>query len=393
MQCEMTTWRGRRACLLGNENIELTHLIGGGHIVDFHFRRTGQTNPFWTPHWKTREPFDFDPGNDAGIYGSPEVGRLLSGIAGHSLCLDLFGMPSAEEVRTGGTLHGEAGVLKWNVRRNQQNAYAELHLSVALRRSALSFSRLLLLKRSESVVYVRETVRNERPIDQFFQWQQHATFGAPFLSRDCAVALPGRRGITSPSGYDGRELLKGNTEFLWPYAPRFDRGRVDLRRALTTPGRGFVAGVQIDPDREHAFVCVSNPRSRLAIGYCFRREDFPWIALWEENVARKSSPWKGLEKTRALEFGSSPLPLSRAENFQLGALFDTPTLAHVPAKGTRTACYVLFLARLPLGTRTIADVAIGARSIDLIGPSGTLACSLPSAAIQKFLGRSEARTG
>ena len=385
MQCEMTRWRGRRAGLLGNESIELTHLTGGGHIVDFHFRRANQTNPFWTPHWKTMEPFDFDPRKHSGVYGTPEVGRLLSGIAGHSLCLDLFGMPSEEEARAGGTLHGDAGVLKWNVRRIKQKSYAELHFSASLPRSALSFSRSLLLRRGESVVYVREAVKNERPVDQFFQWQQHATFGAPFLSRDCVVALPGGRGRTLPSGYDGRALLKSNTEFMWPYAPRFDRGRVDLRRALTTPGRGFVAGVQIVPDRSHAFVCIANARSGLAVGYCFRREDFPWIALWEENVARKSSPWKGRERTRALEFGTSPLPLSRAENFQLGRLFGTPTLAHVPAKGTRTACYVLFLARLASGTRSIADVAVGDRSIDLIEASGTMACSLPSAAIQKYL--------
>ena len=385
MQCEMTRWRGRRACLLGNETIEVTHLTGGGHIVDLHFRRIDQTNPFWTPHWKTMEPFDFDPSKHSGVYGTPEVGRLLSGIAGHSLCLDLFGMPSEEEVRTGGTLHGEAGVLKWNVRRIKQNSHAKLQFSVSLPRSALSFSRSLLLRRGESVVYVRETVKNERPVDQFFQWQQHATFGAPFLSRDCAVTLPGGRGRTFPPGYEGRELLKSNAEFMWPHAPRFDRGRVDLRRALTTPGRGFVAGVQIIPDRSHAFVCVCNARSGLAVGYCFRSEDFPWIALWEENVARKSSPWKGRERARALEFGNSPLPLGRGETFQLGRLFGTPTLAHVAAKGTRVACYALFLARLPSGTGSIKDVIVGSRSIDLVGASGRLACSLPAAAIHKYL--------
>jgi hypothetical protein len=385
MQCEMTRWRGRRACVLGNETIVLTHLTGGGHIADLHFRKTNKTNPLWVPRWKTMEPFDFDPRDDIALYGPPAVGRLLSGIVGHSLCLDLFGTPSEEEIRTGGTLHGEAGVLRWNVRRNKQNAHAELHFSVALPRSALSFSRSLLLRRGETVVYVRETVKNQRPVDQFFQWQQHATVGMPFLSRDCVVAMPGGRGKTFPSGYDGRELLKSNTDFIWPYAPRFDGGRVDLRHVLTTPGRGFVAGVQIVPDRAHAFVSVSNPRSQLAIGYCFRRKDFPWIAIWEENAARKASPWKGRERTRALEFGKSPLPLGRADNFGVGKLFGLPTLAHVPARGTQTACYAIFLARLPSGTRSIRDVVVGRSSIDLIGSSGKLISSLPAGAIHKYL--------
>ena len=385
MQCDMTKWRNRRAFGLGNDIIELTHLTGGGHIVDIHFRG-GQINPFWTPRWKTKEPFDFDPRKDAHVYGPPEVGRLLSGIAGHSLCLDLFGMPSKEEVQTGCTLHGEAGVQKWTVRRNKQQSRAELHFSVALRRAELSFSRSLLLKRGESVVYVRETVRNHRPVDYYFQWQQHAAFGAPFLSPDCIIALPGEHGKTFPPGYEGRELLKSGKEFAWPFAPRFDRGRVDLQHALIAPGRGFVAGVQIIPARSHAFVCVSNPRARLAVGYCFRREDFPWIALWEENAARTSSPWNGREKIRALEFGVSPLPMSRSENFRLGSLFGTPTLAYVPAKGARTACYTLFLAKLPVGIPSIADVMVGNRSLDLLGASGKLATSLPAAAIQQYLG-------
>jgi len=386
MRCHLTKWRGRAACLLGNDIINLIHLTGGGHIADLRFCGPDQINPFWTPRWETMEPFDFDPQKDASLYGAPEVGRLLSGIAGHSLCLDLFGMPSKEEARLGATLHGEAGVLKWNVRRDKQNSHAELHFAVTLRHSALTFARSVLLRRGESVVYVRETVKNERPVDQFFQWQQHAAVGAPFLSRDCTIALPGERGKTFPSGYDGCELLKSDTEFTWPYAPRFDRRRVDLRRVLTTRGRGFVAGVEIIPDRSHAFVCASNVRSRLAVGYSFRRVDFPWIALWEDNVARKSSPWKGREQARALEFGKSPLPMNRADNFQLGKLFGTPTLAHVSAMGTQTACYVLFLARLPLGTRSIYDVAVGTRSLDLIGTGGRLASSLPAAAIHKYLG-------
>jgi hypothetical protein len=257
---------------------------------------------------------------------------------------------------------------------------------VALPRAALTFSRSLLLNSGESVVYVRERVRNQRKADQFFQWQQHATMGAPFLSSACCtITLPGKRARTHPSGYEGRELLRSDAEFEWPYAPRFDCGRLDLRRVLTTPGRGFVAGVQIAPERSQAFVCAFNAESRLAVGYCFRREDFPWVTVWEENCARSSSPWKGREKTRGLEFGSSPLPLTRTENFRLGQMFGTPTLAQVPASGTRTARYVIFLARLPSGTRSIKDVVVGSHSIDLLGASGRLAASLPARAIGEYL--------
>ena len=385
LACEPTIWRGRSAYLLANELVTLMHLTGGGHIVDFRFRGRGQSNPFWIPMWKTIEPWEFDPGKHSRTYGAPPVGRVLSGLAGHSLCLDLFGMPSEEEAARGGTLHGEAGVRKWKGSATRRRSQAELHFSVSLPKSQLLFSRSLSLRRGESVVYIRETVKNRRPAEHVFQWQQHAAFGPPFLSNRCTVALPGVRGKTFPPGYEGYELLQSNREFEWPFAPRFDRGLVDLRRVLTTPGRGFVAGVQIAADHPAAFVCISNPLARLAIGYCFRREDFPWVALWEENRARKSSPWKRRERVRGLEFGSSPLPMSRDQNLRLGELFGSPTLARLPENGEKTVGYLLFIAKLPAKGGEVADIRLGDKSIELIGAAKKTLCSLPAASLSEYL--------
>ncbi len=365
MRCDRIRWRGRGACLVGNELVELIHLTGGGHIVDYHFRKQNYNiNPFWVPRWKTLEPFRFKPEKHTRIYGAPETGRVLSGIAGHSLCLDLFGIPSPEESRFGETIHGEAGVSRWKVSLKTRKDQASLFFSVRLQRAALAFTRSLLLRAGESVIYVRETVKNERKLDQFFQWQQHATLGAPFLSKDCVIEIAGVRGRTYP---------------------RYDRGRVDLRRVLTTKSRGFVAGVQIVLNRKHAFACAFNRRLSLAIGYCFCRDDFPWIALWEENGARRYAPWKGREKTRGLEFGASPLPLTRAENFMQGRMFGMPTLAHIPAGSTRTVNYVLFLAHVPKGSRSITDVVLKRDSLELVSPSDKVISSLPAGAIREYL--------
>jgi len=368
--------------VLENEFVQLTHLTGGGNIVDLHFKSGNQINPFWAPRWPSLEPFEFKPEKHSKTYGPQEVGKLLCGIAGHTLCLDLFGAPSPEESGLGRALHGEAGVSRWKASLEESATEVKLIASVHLPSAGLSFERTVLLKSRESIVYIRESVRNDRNADHFFQWQQHVTIGAPFLSSaDCVVNLPGARGLTHPAGYEGHELLKSSHKFTWPSAPRFDRGSVDLRRPLTTPGRGFVVGVQIATGRSHAFVCALNTKLSLVIGYCFRREDFPWVALWEENRTRSYLPWKGKEQVRGLEFGTSPLPLTRAETFQIGQLFGDPTMAHLPARSARSASYALFLAQVPPGTRSIADVVVHRRSLDLISSSGKLLCSLPAAAI------------
>lgn len=43
-------------------------------------------------------------------YGADAESRLLSGLHGHNLCLDLFGPPSKEEEAVGMLVHGEAGM-------------------------------------------------------------------------------------------------------------------------------------------------------------------------------------------------------------------------------------------------------------------------------------------
>ncbi len=387
MRYERTKWHGRAAWTLANDVLQLTHLTGGGHIVDFRLLDDPAVSPLWVPSWKTQEPFHFKSNTDIRKFGQPEIGKLLCGIAGHSLCLDLFGVPSPEEVRNGAALHGEAGVTKWQISGKKKANEVSLTAKVRLPKAGLGFVRELRLRNGESVVYVREKVRNESSRDQFFQWQQHVTLGPPFLTaNDCAIDLPGARGRTFPDGYEGHEALASGEDFDWPYAPKFDKGRVDLRRPLSLKRTGFVAGVQISQKYGHAFVCAVNTKLSLAIGYCFRRKDFPWVALWEENRARKSSPWNGREQTRGLEFGASPLPMSRKENFALGNLFSTPTLAHVPAKGAVTASYVMFLSRVPKGAKVIEKISVGKDSLELKIPSRKIAHRVPAAVIRKYLG-------
>jgi hypothetical protein len=386
MKCRPTTWRGRAACLLGNDLVEVIHLTGGGHIVDFHFVDPASINPFWVPQWRTQEPYHYRSARDSGIFGASETGRLLSGIAGHSLCLDLFGMPSAEESRLGASLHGEAGIRKWKADFASTRDEATLKCSVNLPAAGLAFTRTLSLRRGESVVRVHETVRNQRSVDQFIQWQQHATLGPPFLDQEaCRLELSGGRGLTHPAGYEGRELLARGAEFVWPHAPTPEGGRVDLRRSLSVEGRGFIAGVQFAPERDHAFLCAVNAKFSLAIGYYFRRADYPWVVLWEENRVRDGSPWHGREQTRALEFGASPLPLTRAQTIQQGEIFGMSTLVCVPAKSERAANYLLFLARLPQDASAIVDVVSSRETLDIFGSEEAVACSLPASGIGNFL--------
>ena len=68
-----------------------------------------------------------------------------------------------------------------------------------------------------------------------------------------------------------------------------------------------------------------------------------------------------------------------------GPMFGTPTLAHVPAGSTRTVNYVLFLAHVPQGSRSIADVILKQDSLELVSPSDRVISSLRADALREYL--------
>lgn len=359
--CRRSQWRGRRAWILGNDLIQATVLAGGGHIAEFRFHEsTGHApvNPLWEPPWETMEPSRYREARDAEVYGPAAIGRYLAGMAGHSVCVDYFGLPSEAEIRQGLTIHGEAAVRKWSLLEARvRPREARLRVRVDLPLAGLEFIRELRVRLGETVVYFRETVRNHNRTDHFFQWQQHVTLSASFLLPGRSrVAIPSTRGKTWLDGYGTKALLMPGLEFSWPHAPARDRTTIDLHQPFPRRGTGFVAAARIEPKREYGFIAALDLRDRLVFGYSFSRQDFPWVTVWEENRARRESPWNGQTLARGLEFGTSPFPGLRGESFSLGRLLDTPTLAMVPARGEKTAEYLAFLSPVPDGFLEVQEV-------------------------------------
>jgi hypothetical protein len=358
--------------VLSNNRVRLVTLTGGGHIAEFRFTNVSglpTVNPLWVPPWKTIDPFRYRARIHEKIYGTLDEGKLLSGIAGHSLCLDSFGPPSHEEFLAGLSFHGEAPSLKWKVAAGRATSRrAAVRFDVRLPEAGLKFSRTIELRHGESVAYFTETVENERKLDHFFHWQQHVTIGPPFLSHGtCAIGLPATRGLTWPHGYEGKECLHSSRPFHWPLAPARRGGLLDLRHPLQRPRTGLVATVLLDPNKEIGYIAALNSEYGILLGYCFRREDFPWTAIWEENRALTGPPWKGRTRALGLEFGTTAFPVGRREAFIQPELWRTPTHALVPARSRKTVRYLAFLSTVPAAFGEVRDLRLTAREIVVLG--------------------------
>jgi hypothetical protein len=341
-------------------------LEGGGHICELHLNACSRVNPLWQPPWAGIDPFEYSTEKHVRRYGPPPDGRLLAGIAGHSLSFDYFGPPSAEETAAGLTTHGEAPALKWQMQKYANLPKPQLQYGLTLPEARIRFSRKLTLERKNAVIYCEEEAVNLSPYDRPISWNEHVTFGPPFLEAGVTrFDMPATRAKVCPASYSSRFALRPDAEFTWPNAPTRNGKRINLH---TMPARrfGHYTAQLLNPELEIVFIAACNPRLKLLVVYAFRRADFPWVGNWEERHNRSAAPWRGKTFCRGLEFSTTPFAIPRRETIGQGPLFGEPTYRWLPAKSKARVRFLILLFEVPESFRGVAGVSVGKRRVDVV---------------------------
>ncbi len=294
---------GREAAQVENGQIRVTVLKEGGHVAEILHKESG-VNPLWIPPWKSIEPSSYDPARHP-EYGLNSESKLLAGIMGHNLCLDMFGPPSEEEAAAGLTVHGEGSVVPYEL----DTADSAIRASAELPLAALRFDRTIRLD-GQSVLF-RETVVNLTALDRPIAWTQHVTLGPPFVEN----------GVTTVAHSGVRSEVSA------------ELGGVADRTTFSSEEKsGGFATHLMDPKAEQVSFNAFNPRQNVALRYQWKREDFPWLGIWEENRSRGDAPWNNRTLTWGMEFGASPFPETRRQMIERGSLFGVPGYRWLPAK-------------------------------------------------------------
>ncbi len=330
------TYRNRRAASIEDDRLRVTVTVEGGHIAEILDKASGM-NPLWTPPWPSIEPSSYSLETHP-EYGNDSESKLLAGIMGHNLCLDIFGPPSEAEYEAGITVHGESSVANYDIESEGKTMTLRALLPVAM----LDLERRLELAPG-GVLRIHETVTNLMGMDRPLAWTQHVTLGPPFIEPGKSrLFVPARRSMVYPRELGPDQWYIPGATFEWPHAPIKGGKILDLD---TFPDLERSAGVTchaVDADREQAYFLAWNPGSRLAFGYAWKRADFPWISLWEENRSRQNPPWNGQAVTRGVEFGASPFAEGRRAMIERGSLFGVPTYRWLGAHESVTVDYVAF---------------------------------------------------
>lgn len=390
LSCDKSRWKGCDAVRITNGIVELIALLDGGHLACFRFiepNGPSSQNVFWEAPWALRRLNKDWTDEDFLQYGDPATGRFLAGFTGHALCLDYFGEPQPEKAALGLGLHGEAATMRWDVLSSELSTSAHCRLAVTLPASRLRFERVIQLCEQQSIVYIEETLYNQHDTDLQYDWVQHVTFGPPFLSEHGGTLLASAvAGMTSSLGYDGRSMLPTAQGFTWPFVRLEDnKGRADLRLPFTEAGKGFLAGTLLDPSRETEFLLAVNWGLRLGVGYCFRKENFPCMAVWEENCARQDAPWNGKTRARGMEFGTTPLPQSFGEHFPHECFANRLRRPNILPRGKRRVRYIMFLFEVPRGIHSIDNVVRSGDILSFFADGGDKAFSTPAKGCENLL--------
>ena len=260
-----TTFHGRRATTIENDTLRLTVLEEGGHIAEVFHKPSGMS-PLWIPRWPSVEPSEFNSARHREFGEGPDA-KLLAGIMGHNLCLDIFGGPSAEEAEAGLTAHGEASIARYSVTTSGTQLMMEAFLTMA----ALRVRRTISLH--ENAACVLESVENLTGCDRPIGWTQHVTLGPPFLQHGVTqFHSTATRSKVFESTFGPADLLQPAAEFDWPLAPGADGRAVDLRVYTGAPRSSAYTAHLMDRAKEDACFIAYTPDFRLAFGYVWKRK-------------------------------------------------------------------------------------------------------------------------
>jgi hypothetical protein len=322
---------GRPGWVLENGRIRVALLRGGGHIAEVRFLSANPklaTNPMFIPQ--------------------------SNGYMGHLVCFPHYGPASPEERAQGLRGHGEAGSVDWQQTRPPQSDAdgVTFYYGAELPKTHYTIERAVTLKRGANTVHIEEWIENLAPYDRPYNRNQHATFGAPFVTRGRTVLdMSGTRGITDPQRTAGAKWSEGAL-FQWPDAPRADGTALSLRDFHAIPGGQVYTPVLTDRGRPHGWFTLVNLDYPLLVGYIFPTGDHPWINDWQDLPSYDSTAGTA----RGIEFGTSPFDEGLRKSVERGQLLGAPTYKFIGARQRLSTTFTIFLEEIPAGFTGVSDV-------------------------------------
>jgi len=274
---------------------------------------------------------------------------------GHFLCMGRWGAASDAEQKAGIPHNGEINTLNWTVQKppivEGETIVAEAECLEI--KEQMKVSRKIELQKDGQSFLMTETATNLANLDRVYNFTQHPTIGAPFLSASTVIDCNAGLGFDQRADFSSLE----KTAFIFPEGHLVD-GYADLRQV--NDERGYVTTHIFDDTAKIGWVTATNPEQKLVLGYIFLTKQYPWLNLWH---------WK---KDRApfahgLEFGTTGL----GQPYK--TLIDNCVTFHgrksyewIETGQSITKKYICFLVEVPENFLGVGKIILGAKGAQII---------------------------
>lgn len=161
------------------------------------------------------------------------------------------------------------------------------------------------IRRDRPCLFISEKVTNIGTDPQPYLWGHHVTFGGSFVDEHCRIDLPSCRVYKRPEYNPAASRLIPEAAGTLRDMPGKDGGRIDMSQFPAVPCSEMVF---IDQLGGHWY-SVYNEKRQVGIGLCWDGGAFPYLWLWQENFAEKTSPFHGNVRGLALEPQRSNVPI------------------------------------------------------------------------------------
>ncbi len=248
---------------------------------------------------------------------NPEFGtgcdaRLLAGIMGHNLCLDIFGGPSAGEEAAGITPHGEGSVVHFDIDGGGSKLTMKAEMPLAQIRFGTQH-RVAGHRQCGFASPAESLAAFDRPywLDSA---REHSMVHHSSNEASTQFRASATRSKVFESEFGADPYLKAGAEFEWPLAPQKDGAYMDLRVMNISPvSSGYTAHL-MDHRSEHALYPRPGTPGKRSHSATSGSDRTSLARHLGGGHSRTGAPWNGQTLARGMEFGASPHTRNPAAN-------------------------------------------------------------------------------
>ena len=180
------TFRGLKTAVIENELLRVVALIDKGADIYQFVHKPSDTDFLWRSPWGVRDPSVRMPttGSGEGLWMDVYEGGWQTVLPGGGFPTQYMGADMG--------LHGEVNTVPWDAMILEDTTdVVSMRFWVRAARTPFFFEKTLTLRSGSAALEIEARLTNEGEEPVHCVWGEHIALGAPFLSEDCVIDLPG----------------------------------------------------------------------------------------------------------------------------------------------------------------------------------------------------------